>query len=170
VNLGGLMAAVSVVEWLMLAVLLVSALLGVLRGLVYEVLSLLSWVAAFVVAQVFAQWAAVRLPIGASDTVKYPLGFALVFVLTVFAGGLIAWIAKKLVKAAGLSPMDRTLGAAFGLMRGVVMLLAATALVSMTSFKDEEAWRQSVGAGVMTTALKGLKPVLPEKFGRYLPD
>lgn len=163
------MAGISVIDWIMLAVLLVSMLLGLLRGFVYEVLSLLSWVAAFFLAQFFAATVAARLPIGAGEAIRYPLGFGLVFVGSVFVGGLIAWVAKKLMKAAGLSPMDRMLGAGFGVMRSVVMLLAATALVSMTSFKDEEAWRQSVGATVLTVALKGLKPVLPEKFGQYLP-
>jgi len=159
----------ATLDWVLLAVLVASMLLGAWRGLVYEVLSLLSWMAAFVLAQVFAADAAARLPINASEALRYPLGFALVFVVSVFAGGLLAWLGQKLMKAIGLSPADRALGAAFGVIRGVVVMLAATALVNMTSFKDEEAWRQSVGAGVLTTALKGLKPVLPEQFGHYLP-
>jgi membrane protein required for colicin V production len=51
----------------------------------------------------------------------------------------------------------------------VLVLLALSAVVNMTAFKDDVAWRQSGGAAVLTTALKGLKPVLPEQFGRYLP-
>lgn len=159
----------ATLDWAMLAVLTVSMLLGLWRGLVYEVLSLLGWVVAFVLAQAFAGDAAARLTMVDLTVLRYPLGFALVFVLAVFTGGLVAWMAQRLIKAVGLNPVDRVLGSVFGLMRGVVVLLAATALVSMTSFKEQEAWRQSVGAGVLTTALKGLKPVLPEQFGQYLP-
>lgn len=159
----------STIDWIMLGLLLLSVLIGLWRGLVYEVLSLLSWVAAFVLAQMFADTVSTQLPIAAGEKLRYPLAFVLVFVSAVFAGGLVAWFAQKLMKSSGLSPFDRVLGGVFGLLRGVMVLLAAAALVSMTSIRDVEAWRQSVGAGVMTTALKGLKPVLPEKFGRYLP-
>jgi membrane protein required for colicin V production len=159
----------SSVDGLMLLVLAVSMLLGIWRGLVYEVLSVCGWVAAFVLAQLFAGDVAALLPVGGSDVLRYPLAFALVFVGVVFAAGFLAWLARKLVHASGISPADRALGGMFGALRAVVIGLSATALVSMTSFKEHEAWRQSVGAGVMTTALKGLKPVLPEQFGRYLP-
>jgi steroid 5-alpha reductase family enzyme len=57
--------------------------------------------------------------------VRYAAGFAVVFILAVFAGGLVAWGTSKLVEAVGLRPVDRVLGAAFGLVRGVVLLLAA---------------------------------------------
>jgi membrane protein required for colicin V production len=67
-----------------------------------------------------------------------------------------------------LAPVDRALGAAFGLARGVVVLLAATVAVGMTPLRSDEGWTSSVGAGVSLSALKGLKPVLPETFGKYL--
>ena len=153
----------------MLGWLLLSVVLGLWRGLLYEVLSLLSWVAAFVLAQMFAGTVSTQLSISAPEQFRYAVAFVLVFVVAVFAGGLLAWLGQKLMKSSGLSPTDRVLGGVFGLMRGVVVLLALTALVCMTSIKDIEAWGQSVGASVMTTALKGLKPVLPDKFGRYLP-
>ena len=52
------------------------------------------------------------------------------FVLAVFAGGLLAWASRKLIEAAGLRPVDRTLGAAFGVVRGVVLLLALAVVVN----------------------------------------
>jgi membrane protein required for colicin V production len=106
---------------------------------------------------------------GASERLRYPAGFVLVFIGVLFASGLLAWLVKKLIKASGLRPIDRALGAVFGVLRGVLVLLALCAVVNMTAFKDDAAWRQSGGAAVLTTALKGLKPVLPEQFGRYLP-
>jgi membrane protein required for colicin V production len=76
---------------------------------------------------------------------------------------------KKLISAVGLAPVDRGLGAAFGLVRGVVILLAATVVMSMTPLKASVWWQESVGAGVLSAVLKGLKPVLPQEFGKYLP-
>jgi glutamine phosphoribosylpyrophosphate amidotransferase len=58
----------------------------------------------------------------AAEPVRYAAGFVVVLVAAAFAGGLVAWALKKLIEAIGLRPVDRTLGAAFGLARGVVLL------------------------------------------------
>lgn len=152
-------------------VMLVSLLLGVWRGLVYEVLSALSWIAAFILAQWLAPEVAHKLPLGGvSEALRYVAAFALVFVLAAFAGGMLAKLVKMLFAAVGLQPVDRVLGAAFGLVRGVVLLLAATVVIGMTPLQTSTWWQQSVGAGITLAALKGLKPVLPEEFGKYLPS
>ena len=157
-------------DWIFLGVLLTSLLLGAWRGLVYEVLSVVSWLAAFVLAQWFAPDVAQRLPMaGSAEPVRYAAGFVLVFVLAVFTGGLLATLIKKLFAAVGLQPADRALGAVFGLLRGVVLLLAATVVVGMSPLKSSDWWQESMGAGLSMAALQGLKPVLPEEFGKYLP-
>ena len=160
----------ATLDWVFLAVLGLSLLLGAWRGLVYEGLSVLSWLAAFVAAQWLAPQAAAMLPLGgAAEPVRYAAGFVVVFIVVVFAGGLLAWLVKKLVEAVGLRPVDRTLGAAFGVVRGAVMVLALSVVVNMTPLKRDYWWTESAGAGVSTAALRGLKPVLPERFGQYLP-
>src|SRR6476620_4965296 len=93
----------------------------------------------------------------------------LVFVAAVFVAGLLACLLKKLVEAVGLRPVDRALGAAFGLVRGVVLLLALAVVVNMTPLRTSRWWTESMGAAVSTAALRGLKPVLPEEFAQYLP-
>ena len=157
------------VDWIFLGVLLFSLLLGVWRGLVYEVLSVLTWIAAFALAQWLALDVAQKLPMsGASESLQYAGGFVLVFVVSIFVGGLLARFIKKMFAAVGLAPADRALGAVFGLVRGVVFLLAATVAVGMTPLRNEVAWQTPVGAGMSLSALKGLKPVLPETFAKYL--
>jgi membrane protein required for colicin V production len=161
---------IAALDWAVLAVLALSLLVGALRGLVYEVLSVVSWIAAFVLAQWFAPDVAGWLPLGkAGETARYAAAFAIVFIGVVFAGGMLAWLIKKMIEAVGLRPIDRTLGAAFGLLRGAVLLLAAAVIVNMTSLKSAQWWVESRTAGVTLAALKSLKPVLPERFGRYLP-
>jgi len=161
---------VAALDWAVVAVLAVSLLVGALRGLVYEVLSVASWIAAFVLAQWFAPQVAAWLPLGkAGETARYAAAFVVIFIGVVFAGGVFAWLVKKMVEAVGLRPIDRVLGAAFGLLRGAVLLLAAAVIVNMTSLKSADWWVESRTSGVTLAALKGLKPVLPERFGRYLP-
>ena len=160
----------AVLDWLVVAVLAASVLLGLWRGLVYEVLSVLNWVAAFLLAQWLAPKAAALMPLGhAGESIRYAAGFAVVFIGALFVGGLLAWLVKKLVAATGLAPVDRALGALFGLVRGAVAVLALAVVVHLTGFKDSGWWTESVTAGVATAALRGLKPVVPERFGTHLP-
>jgi membrane protein required for colicin V production len=160
----------AVVDWVLLGVLLASLALGAWRGLVFEVLSVAGWLAAFVMAQVLAPQVATWLPMGnASAPLRHAAAFALVFVLTVFAAGLLAWLVKKMVEAVGLRPIDRVLGALFGLLRGMLLLLAATVVVHLTPLAQSAAWQESAGAPILQSLLRAVKPVLPENFGKYLP-
>ena len=157
-------------DWIFGGVLLVSLLLGAWRGLIYEVFSLLSWVAAFMVAQWLAPDLAPRLPMsGSGEAVRYAVAFIVVFVLSVLVGSLLASLAQKFFAAVGLRPADRALGAVFGLVRGVLLLLLATVVITMTPLKTDRWWQVSVGTDLALATLKGLKPVLPQEFAKYLP-
>ncbi len=159
----------STFDWILLAVLLLSMLLGAWRGLVHEVLAVVGWIAAFVLAQLYAAVVGDLLPMeGAAAPVRYAAGFAVVFIGTVIASSLLTWLVKTMIASVGLRPVDRTLGAAFGVVRGLVILLAVTTVVLMTPLKNSAWWQQSAGAGVLSTALKGLKPVLPAQVGQYI--
>lgn len=156
-------------DWIILAILALSMALGAWRGLVYEVLSVLGWIAAFIVAQLYAATVGNMLPMaGATDALRYAAGFVITFIASAFAAGLLAWLAKKLIETVGLRPVDRTLGAFFGLLRGLVILLAATTAVLMTPFKEGDWWKQSTGAGLLSATLKAVKPILPHEVGQYI--
>ncbi len=156
-------------DGLLLTVLLLSVLLGAWRGLVYEVLSVASWVAAFVLAQAYADELALMLPLkGLSPPLQLAAGFLVVFIAVAFAGGLLAWLVKKLVASVGLRPVDRILGSAFGLARGVVMLLAFAVVVSMSPLRDALWWQGAVVADMLEATLHAIKPLLPEPVARYI--
>jgi membrane protein required for colicin V production len=161
---------VAVLDWVVVAVLAVSVLLGLWRGLVYELLSVLNWVAAFLLAQWLAPRAAALMPLShAGESIRYAAGFVVVFIGALFAGGLLAWLIRKLVAAMGLAPVDRALGALFGLVRATVAVLALAVVVHLAGFRNSAWWSESMTAGVATAALRGLKPVVPERLGTYLP-
>ncbi len=164
----------AALDLIFVAVLLLSILLGAWRGLVFEVLSVLSWVVSFVLAQWFAVDMAALLPLDAwPDAGRYAAGFAAVFVLALFACGLAASLAKKLVEATGLRPVDRALGALFGVLRAGLILLVIAVLAQLTPLHQSDLWRTSSGAPWLSVALQELKPalsVVSEEFGRYLPS
>ena len=150
-------------------VLVMSFLLGAWRGLVYEVLSVLGWAVSFYAAQWFAPDVSRMLPWPtASEPVRYAAAFVLLFVSALFAMGLLAALLKKMVEAIGLRPVDRTLGAAFGVLRGLILLLAATVVIEMTALKSSDWWLESNGARLLSAGLASVKPLLPEPFARVL--
>lgn len=159
-----------ILDWILLAVLACSLLLGAWRGLVFEVLSVLGWIAAFVLAQWLAPDVAPSLPLSnASGTVRYVAAFALVFILAAFACGLLAAMFKRLVQAVGLRPVDRVLGMVFGLLRGAILILAAGVIIYNTPLQREAWWRESTGAGITLSVLHALRQALPASFAAYLP-
>ena len=158
-------------DWILVAVLAASMLLGAWRGLVYEVLSVIGWIAAFLLAQWFAPDVAEKLPLqNSGETLRYAAAFVLVFIVSVFVAGLISALMKKIISVVGLRPVDRIMGAVFGLFRGLIFLLAFSVVVHMTALQESDWWLESQGAPMLMTLLKGLRPMLPEKFGAYLPD
>lgn len=158
-------------DWLLCAVLLFSMLLGAWRGLVYELMSLAAWVAAFMLAQWLAQDVALMLPFlqGAAEKVQYAAAFVLVFVASLFAAGLLSWVLKKVVETVGLRPVDRALGAVFGLARGVLLLLVATVVIQLMGMAQQPWWQHAQGPVWLEVLLNGLKPVLPQALLAYLP-
>lgn len=157
------------IDWITLGVLLISLLLGLWRGLVYEVLSLLAWVSAFIVAQWLAPELAARLPLGeTAEPLRYAAAFLLLFVLVAFTGGLLAALVKRAVLAVGLRPVDRVLGMLFGVARALVLLLALTVVARLTPLGHSAAWRDSLAAPYLNAALFWFKPSLPEGFARLI--
>lgn len=160
----------AALDWVLLAVVAASLVLGAWRGLVYEVLSLLAWVAAFLAAQWLADDAAALLPMADSaEHVRYAAGFVLVFVATLFACGLVAWLAKKLIEAVGLRPVDRVLGAVFGVVRAGVLVLVLGVVAQLTPVGEAAWWTGSHSGPRIAQVVKDLRPALPEKLGAMLP-
>ena len=157
-------------DWMAIAFLGVSMLVGAFRGLVYEVISLAGWIAAFVCAQWFAADVAAWLPFGEPQaTWRYAAGFVLVFVGVAFGVGLVASLMRRLITAVGLRPIDRLLGAVFGVARAVVALLVLAVVVHLLALSGSAWWQTSQSAVVLNAALQALKPALPEKLASYLP-
>lgn len=161
----------AALDWVCVAILLASMLTGAWRGLVFEVLSVLGWVLSFFVAQRFAVDMAALLPLGETGgALRYAAGFIVVLVAAVFACGFLAWLGQKLVHAIGLRPVDRTLGAAFGVVRGVLLLLVLTMVARLTPLHEATWWQASHSAPILISVLTSLKRTLPEDFGRLLPS
>jgi membrane protein required for colicin V production len=158
------------VDIALLGILALSAIVGLVRGLVFEVLSLFGWVAAYVAAQWFAPSLAPHLPIGQpGSALNLGAAFACAFLGALIAWGLAARLVRMLIRATPLSLIDRLLGAGFGVARGAVLLLAIATIVSFTPLGKSIAWQQSRGAEWLQAGLQGIKPLLPAAVSQHLP-
>jgi membrane protein required for colicin V production len=164
------MNALSWIDIALIAVLAISVAVGLWRGLVFEVLSLLGWVAAFIAAQMVAPSVAAFVPIGVpGSALNHGVAFLLAFILALVVWALGASLIRLALHATPLQPVDRVLGGLFGLARGAVLLLAVTTVVLLTPAHRSIAWQHSQGALWLSALLHGLKPALPDPISKHLP-
>ncbi len=129
----------AVADYVIVGLIAISALIGLARGFVREVLSLAIWGIAVILAVGFADDVAASLPQRVDgSSLRYVTGFALVFVGTLVVGALLQWIVTRLVQTTGLSGTDRLLGLLFGGLRGAVVCIVA--VIALRPFASEQPW------------------------------
>src|SRR6478609_5868338 len=133
-----------------------------MRGVVREVLSLASWVAAFVAANAYgetlAQWLPAAIP---GALTRLIIAFVVLFIGTRLLMGLLILTAEALIRAGGLSFVDRGLGGLFGLARGMLIVLTAVLLCGMTAIPQQPFWKDALLSPLAESAARTIKPFLP---------
>jgi membrane protein required for colicin V production len=154
-------------DYVVLAILVASIVISVLRGLVREILSLLAWLVAFVVANRYGADLAALLPAAIPPgTLRLVAGFAILFIGTMLLGSLVNLAIAHIIRASGLQVVDRGLGGLFGLARGVLIVLTLVILAGLTELPRQPVWRDAVLSGIAESAVKTIKPWLPEDWAR----
>jgi membrane protein required for colicin V production len=162
----------NAVDMVIIAVLALSVLVGLFRGLISEVLSLLTWAGAYVVARMYGPEVAAQL----EHTIQMPMlrvaaGYGICFVLVLIVGALVRFMVRQMVIGTGLGGTDRLLGMAFGFMRGVLLVALLVFLVDLTSFAREPTWRQSSLVPQFNGIVAWLQQELPSNLlDRLRPD
>jgi membrane protein required for colicin V production len=132
------------VDWAIIAIIAVSALISLARGFVKEALSLLTWVVAGLVAWMFGGALAGHLsPFIETPSIRVIAACSILFILTLLLGGLINYLIGQLVRVTGLSGTDRFLGMIFGAARGALLIVVAVGLLSLAPVEGDVWWRQS---------------------------
>ena len=154
-------AVVVIVVW--------SALLGWWRGLVCEALSLLGWVAAYALARWQAANVAELIPanLGTEET-RITVAFAVLFVATLIASGVVVWLLSKLTKLTGLGWLDGLLGGLFGILRGALLVLVFVVLGGLTELPKKTFWREAKFSQPVELAATRSLPWLPDSMARHI--
>jgi len=153
----------SAVDWVLLAVVGVSALLGLMRGFVGVLASLAAWVLAGWAAFRFgAQVALVLASDGEPGPGQLLAGYGLSFLVVLLAVGLVGWLVRKLVHSVGLSGLDRLLGLLLGFARGALVACLLVLLMGLTGLPRTPEWRASPVVPVFAPGAQWMQGWLPE--------
>ncbi len=134
----------STVDCVLLGLLALSALLGAVRGLVVEVLSLVVWIAAFWLAFMYGAQVTVLFAAQVHDpAARLFLAYAVVFIAALIVGSVVTWLVGKLVHSVGLGGVDRVFGLVFGLLRGIALGCVLVLVLGFTGLPQEASWRSS---------------------------
>src|SRR5258706_12356563 len=152
-------------DYAVIGVFAASLFVGAWRGLVREVLSILGWVIAFLAANLLAGPLGPVMPQAIpSPELRIAAAFVAVFIGSLIVTTLVGLLLSKIVKPVGLGGVDRTLGALFGVARGLLIVLAAALLAGLTSAPQQAFWRDSASAPLLTPAAQALKRPRPQTF------
>lgn len=159
----------TIFDYLVLFVLVSSVVISTMRGLVKEILSLLGWVIAFVVANAYGAELAPLLPeLIPGATVRLMVAFIALFLGVRILMGLLSLALGALIEASGLALADRGLGGLFGLARGIVIVLAAVILCGMTSIPQQDFWKEALLSPLAETGARTVKPFLPAALAQHV--
>jgi membrane protein required for colicin V production len=152
-----------------IAIVGLSILLSVIRGLVREVLALAAWVVAFLAANVLAAKVVPWMPEAlASEELRLLAAFVCVFIGVLIVMSLLAMLASKLVKNAGLGMEDRLLGAGFGLARGLLVVMILVLLAGLTPIPRQAVWRNAILSGPLEGLAVAIKAWLPAELAQRI--
>jgi membrane protein required for colicin V production len=160
---------VSWIDYIIVGVLGLSVLVGLWRGLVSEVLALVTWIAAFWVAWAFGPTVSTYFEHRIDEpSIRLVAGYALCFVSVLVLGALVRFVIHRLVESTGLSGTDRLLGMMFGFARGVLLVSLMVFLLGFTAFTNDPWWKRSVLLPQFQVAATWLGGQLPASVRQHL--
>lgn len=154
-------------DYAVIAIIVLSAAVGWWRGFMYELFSLIGWLAAYVVARTYSADVLPYVPVAvAAENMRSAAAFATLFIATLIVAALFAWSLARLAIYAGLSGMDGKFGAIFGMLRGVLVVIALVWLGGLTNLPRQPFWREALTSKPLQELALSAKDYLPEDAAR----
>lgn len=159
----------TVFDYIVIAVVAASVLLGIWRGVVGEIIALVAWILAFFAARWWGDEVANSVLNAISDPeLRLVAAWVLVFIVVLMLMALLRLAIRGLLKALGLSPTDRLLGMIFGVARGLVIVLALVVVGGMTMAAQQKWWVEAYFSTPLETAVMAGKPWLPQEIAKRI--
>ena len=140
----GLTHRMIAVDYIILAIVIISAVMGLVRGLLREAIAVITWFLAIVLAWIFASSLE---PILGGVLVGSPyriwVARIIIFVFVLLLGGAVSVILGHYVRVSMFAGMDKFLGFVFGIIRGVVIVGAFTIAIQALRMDEDPRWKNS---------------------------
>lgn len=150
-------------DLIIIAIILISALISLIRGFVKESISLASWLVAGLIAfRYFSPLAALFEPYIESPTLRTGIGFSVLFVGSLIIGAAVNFMASHMVDKTGLSGTDKSLGVVFGAARGALIVTMLILLAGLTPMPNEIWWQDSMMVEYFVDIAVWIKEILPQ--------
>ncbi|MCP4286689.1 MAG: CvpA family protein [Gammaproteobacteria bacterium] len=153
------------VDYVIIGIIGLSALISLVRGFMREALSLVVWILAFWIAWTFFRELAQHLTWFPVPSVRLGVALAVLFLVTLMIGGLVNFLVGQLVDKTGLTGTDRLIGMLFGAARGILLVTLLILLAGLTPLPDDPWWKSSQLIGYFQELAVWLKTLLPEDLG-----
>jgi len=163
------MGVLTSLDLVLLAILAVSALVGLLRGIFKEAMSLVVWVAAIWVASRYAGWVSPYLgDLIPNASLRLWIARLAVLIGVLIAGGVATWLLASALRSTRLDAPDRMVGMVFGMARGVLLVALVVALLRVAGYADQPWWRESKLVPYATPAADLLSEAAEQGLGYSL--
>jgi membrane protein required for colicin V production len=157
------------IDYTIAGIMLFSAVVGLLRGVVREVFALATWIAASWVGMNYSHDFSLLLTNKISfPAVRIGITFAALFFATLLLGSLINFLLSQIVRKTGLTASDRLLGLVFGFIRGAVLICLLVMLAGMTPLPQDPWWKQSRLLPPFQSLAVWLKDRMPSNMTAYI--
>ena len=152
----------TALDWVLLLIVGVSGLLGLLRGMIGVVMSLVAWLLAGLAAYLFGGDVGRSLVTdGQLGWGEYLGGYALSFAIVWIAVALVGLVIRRLVHGVGLSGVDRLFGFGLGVVRGLFFACVLLLMLGLTGIPGKRAWQESAGVAVLLPVAKTVRNTMP---------
>ncbi|HYE36482.1 CvpA family protein [Methylocaldum sp.] len=157
------------IDYCIVGIIGLSALIGLLRGLMREVFSLCAWISAAWIGLRFSRDFSVYLDSVISiPSARIAASFAVLFFASLILASLIGFLLYKLVQSTGLTGTDRLAGMVFGIGRGTIVVAVLVLLAGVTPLPEDPWWKESALIPPFQSLALWLRDQLPSDFGGYV--
>nr|VFK20755.1 MAG: membrane protein required for colicin V production [Candidatus Kentron sp. LFY] len=156
-------------DYVILAIIGISAMISISRGFMSEALSLLGWILAFWLALTFMNVLAMQLvPWISVPSVRLGISFVALLFVTLLLTAMVNRLVSQLVIKTGLTGTDRVLGIIFGIVRGIVVVAICVLLAGLTALPRDPWWQDSLLMNHFQTIAIEIRGLLPPELAIYL--
>ncbi|UOF93902.1 MAG: CvpA family protein [Bordetella sp.] len=152
-----------------ITILFLSFILGVVRGFIKEIFSLLSYSLAALGTFWYGTYISGFFEFYIENlSLRLIIAYLLTFISILVSISIIGMISGTLIRAIGLSTIDHGLGGVFGLIRGMLIIIALILLSEYTSFSEELWWKNAMFSNLATEITNQVKLMVPQSLKKLL--